>query len=116
MTDLVALYGTDQPPEPEAIVRAGRVEFALRGGAVSHLRVDGTELIRQVAFLARDRDWGTLVPDISDITEDRDNDTRLLRYRLTFENSGSRLPVDVILRLNDHGLDLEATGRVQGKV
>jgi hypothetical protein len=33
---------------------------------------------------------------------------------VNFENSGSLLPVDVILRFSKDGLDLEATGRVHG--
>ena len=54
--DLIALYGTDKPPRPSRVLRAGDAQVTLDAGQLRHLRMGGIEAIRAVSFLVRDRD------------------------------------------------------------
>ena len=53
MSDPVSLYGTSQQPAPLERLSHGDVAVTLQDGALRHLAVRGTEIIRSVAFLAR---------------------------------------------------------------
>ncbi|EAS51814.1 conserved hypothetical protein [Aurantimonas manganoxydans SI85-9A1] len=115
MSDPVDLYGTAQPLETARSVERGPVAFAFRNGAISHLTVGGRELLRQVAFLARDRDWGTLFPEVGPVHESREGDALVLNCALAFRNPPGRLDVDLTIRVRPDGLDFEAVGKASGR-
>ena len=66
MTEALRLYGTDVPPAVSERIKVGLLSFTLEEGALRHICVDGTEIIRGIAFLVRDGDWGTLTPKLSE--------------------------------------------------
>ena len=113
MTDPVSLYGTIQQPAPVERLSHGGVTVGLQDGALRHLAVRGTEIIRSVAFLARDRDWGTIVPEIGAITREQDETLRLA-IPMTFRSGGARLDVAVRITLSAERLLVEAEGRAIG--
>lgn len=113
MTDLRALYGTDQPPAPYEVITHGPVSFALQSGALRHIRLNGVEIIRSIAFLVRDRDWGTIDPQICDITRE-DAKTLRLRIPMRFRNGAAQLDVAILIELRADGLHVTAQGQVQG--
>lgn len=51
-------------------LQAGKLRGVLEDGALRHLRWDGEEVLRGVAYLFRDRDWGTPPPRITDLVVD----------------------------------------------
>ncbi|MEF2549808.1 hypothetical protein VQ042_00315 [Aurantimonas sp. A2-1-M11] len=115
MSELVELYGTDQPLETPLSVSFGPVAFDLGNGAISHLTVDGREILRQVAFLARDRDWGTRPAEVGPIAQTREGEDLVLTCHLVFENPPGRLDVDLTIRVRPDGLDVEAAGKATGR-
>ncbi|MEM5422324.1 D-apionate lactonase [Paraburkholderia ferrariae] len=60
-------YGTQQPVTPGRRLEAGPWSAWLIDGALHDIRYQGTEVIRAVSFLVRDKDWGTCRPDIERI-------------------------------------------------
>ena len=57
--DALRLYGTDEPvPEPQ-VVRAGALSCEIVAGSVRCVRWHEVEVLRGVAYLLRDRNWGT---------------------------------------------------------
>ncbi|WP_321931458.1 D-apionate lactonase [Paraburkholderia guartelaensis] len=60
-------YGTEQPVTPARRLEAGPWSAWLIDGALHDIRYQGTEVIRAVSFLVRDKDWGTCRPDIERI-------------------------------------------------
>ena len=65
--ELVALYGTAVPPAARRTLRAGPLTAELEAGNLRYLAFAGTEILRAVSFVVRDRDWGTYAPAISDL-------------------------------------------------
>lgn len=108
-----ALYGTEAPPAPRQRLVAGPVSLGLEGGNLRHLRHGETELIRAVAFLVRDRDWGTLAPEIRDLRIEAGDETRV-SYTAHFDSGVARLAVDVTIRLTAGLLRFAAEARATG--
>ena len=61
MNDDSRLCGTKVNPIISKHIEIGVMSFTLERGALRHIKVSGTEIIRGIAFLVRDRDWGTPV-------------------------------------------------------
>lgn len=60
-------FGTEEPPEHPRLLRAGGLTAEFIGGELRHIRYQGREVLRAIAWLVRDRDWGTYAPDITDL-------------------------------------------------
>lgn len=63
----VRLYGTEQAPAEPRVLCAGHLSAELDAGNLRHVRLGGTEAMRAVSFIVRDRDWGTYDPQISNL-------------------------------------------------
>ncbi|MGH6718630.1 MAG: hypothetical protein ACREER_04880, partial [Alphaproteobacteria bacterium] len=61
----VKLYGTDRPEIPGRALRAGALSAVLDRGALRYVRLHGVEVLRAIAFLVRDENWGTFAPEIT---------------------------------------------------
>jgi hypothetical protein len=57
--DLIIRFGTSEPPATGRRFECGRFSCVLENGAVRWLKWDDREILRGIAFLLRDRDWGT---------------------------------------------------------
>ena len=64
------LYGTAAPDAAARRFAIGPLAFDLVGGNLRAIRFGGIEVVRGIQYLVRDRDWGTLTPDISDLQVD----------------------------------------------
>nr|WP_298094033.1 hypothetical protein [uncultured Shinella sp.] len=65
--DRLRLYGTNErEPESHTLV-AGDLSVTLQDGNLRTLCFRGYEVLRAVAFLVRDKDWGTCSADIADL-------------------------------------------------
>src|SRR5262249_4136604 len=61
----IALYGTMEPVPERVQLEAGPVSLTLENGALRWIRLGDVEVLRGVAFLVRDRNWGTPSPEMS---------------------------------------------------
>ena len=66
-TRAVTLYGTEQEDPPARVLRAGPLSAEFENGALRYVRFGGIEVLRAIAFLVRDENWGTFAPEISDL-------------------------------------------------
>ena len=66
----VKLYGTDEAVPEQRVLTAGPVTATFESGQLRWIRIGEAEAIRAIAFLVRDRNWGTAVPEIGDIEID----------------------------------------------
>ena len=93
-----------------ARITAGALSFGYQDGALRHIRLGDVEILRGIGFLVRDRDWGTIAPQISDkIRADGS-----LHYRAVYANQGARLIVQVVITTNPQGLDFTANATTEG--
>jgi hypothetical protein len=97
MTDAEALrlYGTTEPAAAPRLLRAGALHCEFGGSALHRIWWGEIEVLRSIAYLLRDRDWGTVPAVVSglDVVEGA---TRFrLRFALRFESAGGDLGVQV---------------------
>lgn len=110
--DLIAVFGTDQPPRASVQLTAGDAVVTFEAGQLRHLRVAGTEAIRAVAFLVRDRDWGTVEPEMSDLRIKGGHVSYGARYHL---GTGVLL-ARIAIALTPDGLTASVEAHAQGDV
>lgn len=87
----------------------GALSFDYDGGALRRISLGETEVIRGIAYLVRDRDWSTLVPQISDEVIEP---TRI-SFRARLESQGSALMVTVVIDFAE-GLNFTAEATAEG--
>lgn len=65
--DLLRLYGTKEREPESRTLAAGDLSVELQDGNLRTLRFRGHEVLRAIAFLVRDKDWGTCSAVIADL-------------------------------------------------
>lgn len=83
MSDLLALFGTEAPPEPSRALSAGPLAARLEAGNLRHIAFAGTEVLRAIGFVVRDRDWGTYAPEIENLEVVETPEAFTVGYRTT---------------------------------
>jgi D-apionolactonase len=78
---LVALYGTNEPPEEPARLVAGPLSADLVGGNLRSILFDGEEVVRAIGYIVRDEDWGTYAPLLDELTVEGDGVAFKVSYR-----------------------------------
>ncbi len=63
----IKLFGTEEPVGETTLLSAGALEATLDSGNLRYIKVGGKEAIRAISYLARDRNWGTYSPEISNL-------------------------------------------------
>jgi hypothetical protein len=76
----IKLFGTEEPVAPLRTLRAGPLTVELDGGNLRYIRINGIEAIRGIAFLARDKDWGTYCPKVTNFAVEEKPDCFSVRY------------------------------------
>jgi D-apionolactonase len=88
----IAWFGTTEPPPERLELEAGPVSMTLENGALRWIRLGDVEILRGIAFLVRDRNWGTPVPEISDLDLRRTQDGFHLRFSALCRTPDGDLP------------------------
>jgi len=114
MSDAIALYGTEAPVAVGERLAVGPLSFTLEQGGLRHIRVGAVEIIRGVGFLVRDRDWGTLAPDLELVERTVSSDRIGLHLRAVYRNAGALLTVDLRIDARPEALAVRALGRATG--
>ena len=63
----IKLFGTTVADTKGRVLRAGPVSAVFDNGQLRYIRVNDTEVLRAIAFLVRDENWGTFMPEISNL-------------------------------------------------
>ncbi|MEZ5926085.1 MAG: hypothetical protein R3D57_17080 [Hyphomicrobiaceae bacterium] len=96
----VKLFGTTTlDPEPQKL-KAGALSAELDNGMLRYIRIGDVEVLRGIAFLVRDENWGTFAPKIENLKVEESADRfsvtydatcadakRSIRYRATIAGS-----------------------------
>ncbi|MBA1347084.1 hypothetical protein [Rhizobium sp. WYCCWR 11146] len=107
--DAFQLYGTRFAETPPVRLRAGKLEADLTNGNLRTIRYDGTEVLRAISYLVRDRDWGTYNPEIVDLRIEQSDDRFAVAYRASCEGpDDTKLIIDVRITGYADRLDFEA--------
>ena len=76
----IRLFGTEQPVEPPVMLAAGQLTAELDSGGLRYIRFGGREVLRSIAFLVRDPNWGTYTAQISDLEINQDGESFAVSY------------------------------------
>jgi len=63
----IKLFGTDVPEPKVKTLQAGALSAVFDNGALRYIKLGETEVLRAIAFLVRDENWGTFTPEISNL-------------------------------------------------
>jgi D-apionolactonase len=67
----IKLFGTEERAGETTALSAGALEATLDAGNLRYIKVGGKEALRAIAFLSRDRNWGTYGPTIDNLEIDQ---------------------------------------------
>lgn len=87
----IRLYGTENVDPPLRTLRAGPLSVEFDNGALRYVRIGGIEVLRGIAFLVRDENWGTFTPVIDKLQIDEAPASFRVSYRATCADASRRL-------------------------
>jgi len=105
----IKLCGTEQPDGTVRVLNAGPISVELDNGNLRYLRLGDVEVLRGVAFLVRDENWGTCMPTLSDRVVDQRADSFSVSYRAGCNHDGQELSYVAHIEGRSDG-SLEFTG------
>ncbi|MFW6077434.1 MAG: hypothetical protein ACOC71_06760 [Hyphomicrobiales bacterium] len=113
MQRLIGLFGTAEPVPEDQLVSCGRLSLRIRGGELRHISFDGAEAVRSIAFVIRDRDWGTLA--LRTVSANLEQDARSFRYDYAAEAHGAPIEVSIaVTGSRDGQISVEGEARIGG--
>jgi hypothetical protein len=111
ISDLIRLYGTDEPVEPLRILQAGPLMAEFEDGNLRHILYHGREMIRAVSFIVRDKNWGTYSPQIAHLNFHEEPETFRISYEAVVrENEQEFRYSSVIVGKSDGSLSFSGKG------
>lgn len=87
----VKLTGTEQPDAIGQILTAGPLSAEFDNGNLRYIRMGGVEVLRAMAFLVRDENWGTYTPVLSNLRIDQRKDGFSVSYQATCNRLGQQI-------------------------
>lgn len=76
----VSLFGTEEAVDQPRIVKAGELSAEFEAGNLRYVSYAGTEMIRAISFIVRDRNWATYTPVLSNLLIEEDKDSFSISY------------------------------------
>ena len=86
----IMLFGTEEPAAETRLLKAGPLTAELDAGNLRYIRYRGREAIRAIAYVVRDRLWGTCNPEIRDLEVEEDADRFTVVYSASCSADGQR--------------------------
>ncbi|MBA3440504.1 MAG: hypothetical protein H0T92_11605 [Pyrinomonadaceae bacterium] len=77
----VLYHGTDQPLPEQRMLQAGPLSLIFEDGSVRYIRLGEREILRRVYVAVRDHNWDIVVPLISDLRIESDDES----FHITYE-------------------------------
>jgi hypothetical protein len=105
----IRLCGTETVDTPSRLLTAGPLTAELEAGALRYIRIGGIEVLRAIAFLVRDENWGTFSPKIENLKIEESPQAFRVTYRATCADAKRTLVYDAaIAGKSDGSLAFEA--------
>ncbi len=76
----VLYYGKDEPLPEQIALRAGPLSLVYEDGDLRYIKLGNREILRRVYVAIRDRNWGTVLPKISNLHMDVREDSFRISY------------------------------------
>src|SRR6476660_4092151 len=99
----IKLFGTEAPDGKRRGLRAGPISAVFDSGALRYIRYHGEEVLRGVAYLARDKDSGTYAPAIERLTIRQNKDGFAIGYEATCQDQDQAIRYSANIDANSDG-------------
>ncbi len=98
--------GTEEPSPESIVLKAGALTADFVAGGLRTIRYQGREVLRAIAYVVRDKDWGTYHPAISDFScrQGVDDFTVTFRARCASVEPSQELEYETRITGNANGL------------
>ena len=83
-------YGKDEPLPEQTRLRAGPLSMIFESGDLRYIRFDDHEILRRIYIAVRDHNWDTILPQLSNVQIERDDDA----FRVTYDVENKHADVD----------------------
>jgi hypothetical protein len=90
----IKLFGAAATDSKGRVLRAGPLSAVLDSGQLRYIRVNDTEVLRAIAFLVRDENWGTFTPAIEGLKVKQDKSGFRVTYRARCADAKRALAYD----------------------
>ena len=90
----IKLCGTEEVDAPSRVLKAGALSVELENGQLRYIRIGGVEVLRAIAFLVRDENWGTFTPTLENLKVDEREGGFTVTYRATCKDQKRTLVYD----------------------
>ena len=111
LTRAIKLTGTDVPEGKRRILEAGPITAMFDNGAIRYIRYRGAEVLRGIAYLVRDKEWGTYTPAIENLKIAQRKDGFTISYSATTKDKTQGLHYTAAIEAKSNGtLTFSATG------
>ena len=108
----IALFGTDEPVASAKTLRAGPLTVEFDNGALRYIKVGGKEAIRNIAFVVRDKDWGTYNPVLENLKIGQGPNGFEISFDAICKDSSQELHYSARIKgTSDGSLTFEGTGK-----
>ena len=102
-SDAVKLFGTDQSDPPPRALRAGALTALFDNGALRRICFSGTEVLRGIAYLPRDKNWGTYAPTLTNLSLKQGRTGFMISYDVQFADEQQSLTAHARIEGKDDG-------------
>ena len=106
----IKLFGTEEPITPMRTLHAGPLSAEFDTGSLRFIKIHGREAIRSIAFVVRDKDWGTYIPAIENLTIEQKSDHFSVRFDAICKDASQELHYNASITGHADGT-LEFTGK-----
>ena len=86
----ILYHGKDGLPPETIELRAGPLSLAYQGGDLKSIRLGDREILRRIYVAIRDRNWGTVLPQFSNLQMDLSGDA----FRISYDAENKRGDID----------------------
>jgi D-apionolactonase len=98
------LFGTEVPDGKKLTLVAGPITAVLDNGSLRYVRAYGAEVLRCIAFLVRDRNWGTTAPVIENVRVKQGKDSFKVSYTATCRDATQALRYEAEIEASAKGM------------
>src|SRR6516162_201206 len=100
----IKFFGTEVPDGKRRQLTAGPISAVFDSGALRHIRYHGEEVLRGIAYLARDKDWGTYAPAIENLKIRQNKNGFAIAYEATCKDQDQAIRYSANIDANGDGI------------
>ncbi len=102
-TRAIKLFGTEALDDKRRELRAGPISAVFDSGALRYIRYHGEEVLRGIAYLVRDKDWGTYAPAIEKLKIRQNKNGFAIAYHATCKDQHQTIYYSANIDANGDG-------------